>query len=298
MSKKWDGVFCALWTPTDAAGHLLKDELKTNLEFIRRNGTHGILALGSTGEFLHLDLAARKHFLEQVMANAGSLRVLVNISDIRPGAVAELARFARTIGAEGVAILPPYFFPVSQADLTEFFVRAGEAAQLPVFLYNFPERTGNRISLETVAAVADRIRLAGVKQSGAEFEYHRPLAQLGREKNFVVFSGSDTHLPEAMELGAVGCVSGLSNAVPDLVVKIFQAVKAGQPGHASVVIERMRTIGTLVEQLEFPANVAAIMEARGLSPGHPKTIVSPATKARSDKLLAEFRRLFREWNLI
>jgi 4-hydroxy-tetrahydrodipicolinate synthase len=298
MATKWEGVFCALWTPTDENGRLLRGELKSGLDFLRQKKVHGLLPLGSTGEFLHLDLPARKKFLEEVMLQADGLRVLANISDIRPGVVAELGRFAREVGAEAVSILPPYFFPVAQADLVEFFVRAGEAAQIPVFLYNFPERTGNRIALETIATVADRIPLAGIKQSGGEFEYHRALVQLGRERNFVVFTGSDTRLPEAMALGVTGCVSGLSNAVPEYVLEIFHAVQAGEPGRAAAAMERMRTIDALVEQLEFPLNVAAIMEARGFSPGHPKSLVAAQTRVRYQKLVGDFRQLFLDWKLV
>jgi 4-hydroxy-tetrahydrodipicolinate synthase len=254
-----------------------------------------LLALGSTGEFLHLDMPTRKAILDQAVASG--LPVLANISDIRPKTVAELGQSAKWAGAAAVSILPPYFYPMAQEDLVEFFVRAGEAAQLPVFLYNFPERTGNRIELETVAAVADRIDLAGVKQSGAEFGYHKDLVQLGREKNFVVMTGSDTRLPEAMQMGVTGCVSGLSNAVADLLVAIFAAVKAGDPERAGTAIDQMRKLGTLVEQLEFPLNVAAIMQARGLTPGHPKTIVSVATQRRYQKLVEDFRRLFQEWKI-
>ncbi len=296
MAIKWEGIFCALWTPMDRNGRLLSTELKTHLEFLCSKGIQGILALGSTGEFLHLDLPARKAILQHAVSS--KLPVLANISDIRPKVVAELAQFAKWAGAAAVSILPPYFYPVAQEDLVEFFVRAGEAAQLPLFLYNFPERTGNRITLETVSAVADRIDLVGVKQSGAEFDYHKALVQLGREKNFVVLTGSDTRIPEAMKMGVTGCVSGLSNAVADVLATIYAGVKAGTPEQAATAIEQMRTIGALVDQIEFPLNVAAIMQARGLSPGHPKSIVSVATQRRYQKLVEDFRSLFLEWKLI
>ncbi|MBM3832314.1 MAG: dihydrodipicolinate synthase family protein [Verrucomicrobia bacterium] len=294
MPIKWAGIFCALWTPTDRNGRLLSTELKTHFEFLRRHGVHGLLALGSTGEFLHLDLPLRKEVLGQAVTSG--LPVLVNISDIRPKVVAELGQSAKWAGAAAVSILPPYFFPMAQEDMVEFFVRAGEAAQLPVFLYNFPERTGNRISLETIASVADRIDLVGVKQSG-EFDYHKDLVRLGQEKNFVVLTGTDTRIPELMQLGVAGCVSGLANAVPDLAVSIYNAVKAGTPDRAETAIERMRRIGTLIEQLEFPLNVAAVMQARGLTPGHPKTVVSVASQRRYQKLVDELKRLFQEWKL-
>lgn len=295
MAINWEGVFCALWTPTDSEGALLKRELRENIQFLQDRGIRGLLALGSTGEFLHLDLPQRKAFLECVRAEAGDLPVIANISDVRAAAMAELAHFAKLTGCAAVALLPPYFYPVAQADLVEFFARAGEAAQLPLFLYNFPERTGNRIALETVAAVAERAHLAGVKQSGAEFEYHARLVELGRAKNFVVLTGSDTRLPEAMAMGVAGCVSGLSNAVPEPIVEIFEACRAGEPQRAALAIERMRRIGEHVERLEFPLNVAAIMEARGRPVGHPKSCVSPATRARYQQLVAALRGLLADW---
>ena len=293
-----EGILPALWTPTDADGRLLESELKDNLRFLVANQVHGLMALGSTGEFVQLEPTTRMRVLEVAVANEGGLPVLANISDVRPRIVAELGRFARRCGAAAVSVLPPYYFPVAQVDLVEFFVRAGEAAQLPLFLYNFPERVGNRITLETIAAVADRVPVAGFKQSGAEFDYHRALVQLGREKNFAVFTGADTALPAAMALGCAGCVSGLANAVPDLMVEVFAAVRTGQLTDTFPAANRMKELGTLADQLEFPLNIAAIMEARGLPTGKPKSIVSPATEARYERLVRECQGRFREWKVI
>ena len=298
MVNHWQGILPALWSPTDTDGKVLGEELRNNVRFVIERGVHGLLALGSTGEFLQLDPGQWRRLLEITLETAGSLPVVVNISDIRPKIVAERAEFARNAGAAAVTVLPPYFFPVPQLDLVEFFVRAGEVAKLPLFLYNFPERTGNRIALETVAAVADRIELAGIKQSGAEFDYHKELISLGHEKGFVVVTGSDTRLEEAMNLGVAGCVSGLSNAVPELTVEIYNAVKQGDRARASIATQRMQSLGKLVERIEFPFNVSAIIEARGQSVGHPKTIVSTDTQSRYQTLVEEFRTLFREWNLI
>jgi len=295
MKKISEGILAALWTPTDAAEQIIVSALKQNLAFLKRQRVHGILALGSTGEFLRLETAQRKRLVELVMAHADGLPVIVNVSDTRPSAVAESARFAKQAGASGVALLPPWFFPIPQADLVEWFVRAANATDLPFFLYNFPERTGNRIAPETVAAVADRVPLAGIKQSGAEFAYHETLIKLGREKNFAVFTGSDTRIAEAMQLGASGCIGGLANGVPDLMVHIYESVKGGKPKEAAESTERIKAVGKLVEQLEFPLNVAALMEARGLVPGFPKFVVSPEMQQRYRRLIEELRAALQSW---
>lgn len=292
-----DGVFAAVWTPTDTHGHLLEGDLVANVQWLVDKGIHGLLPLGSTGEFLQLEVAQRKRVLELTLEQARGLPVIAHVGDVRPRVVAELGRFARRAGACAIAALPPYFYPVADADLTEYFVRAAEAAQLPLVLYNFPERTGNRVSLRVVAAVAERVPLAAVKHSGSDFEYHRSLAQLGRERGFVVFSGSDTRLPEAMALGAAGCISGLANAVPESIVDIFEAVRAGKPELVTAPVEFMRAMEALAGQIAFPLNIAAAMEARGQRVGAPKSIVSPATQTRYAALVTQFRKLYEAWKL-
>lgn len=298
MSSRWEGLFCALWTPTDESGRLLGKALEQNLEFIKSRGVQGLLALGSTGEFLRLDPAERRRVMEMVAKLAHPLRLMFNISELRPKAVAELGACARDLGAEAISLLPPYFFPLAQEDLVEFFVRAAEAAQLPLFLYNFPERTGNRIALETIAAVADRVQVVGVKQSGAEFSYHGPLVELGRQRGFVVLTGADTHLPAAVAMGVAGCVSGLSNAVPELVSQSLRDAMQGRPAGPGSAAERLQILSERLSAVAFPMDVAGCMEARGLEVGTPKITVSPATRKRYEAFVDDLRNLFREWNLL
>lgn len=272
-------------------------ELKRQVEYFRRNKVAGLLPLGSTGEFVHLELNERKQFLKTVADLAQDLPLIVNISDVKPKAVFEMAGLAREVGAAAVSVLPPYFFSVAQADLVEFFVRAGEAAKIPLFLYNFPERTGTRIDLETVQAVAGRIELAGVKQSGAEFSYHRELAELGKRMGFDVLTGSDTRLPEAMGMGVSGCVSGLSNALAEVLVPLFEAVRSANTAEVDRLQGKMAQVAGVIDRLEFPRNVAAVMEARGFCPGAAKAVTSPRTDQTYRELVKELREIIGAWNL-
>src|SRR5437763_14056073 len=101
-----------------------------------------------------------------------------------------------------------------------YFLHVADEVGLPVMLYNFPELTGKRIDLPTIAAFADRAPMCAIKQSGGEFAYHADLVALGREKHFAVMSGADTRLPEVFALGAAGCIGGLVNIVPELMITI------------------------------------------------------------------------------
>lgn len=291
------GIFAALWLPTDSDGNLLRDDLARNLAFLKRHRISGVLALGSTGEFPQFDLGQRKAALATVAELAAPLPVIANVSDIRPKAVAELGKFARELGLPAIAVMPPGFFPSTQDDILSHFLHAADSSGLPTFLYNFPELTGTRINLETAAAFADRARMAGIKQSGREFDYHKQLIALGREKKFSVFSGSDTRLPEVFALGADGCIGGLVNMAPDLMVHLYRVCREGAPGGISPAFERLRQIGAVVDRLTFPLNVAAGMEARGLATGAPKAMVSPASAQLYREIVADLSESYRAWGL-
>lgn len=291
------GILAALWLPTDAEGNLLKHELADNIAWLKGKGVHGVLALGSTGEFPQMTVEQRKDAVSTVIECAAPLPVIVNISDIRPKAVAELGRHSRAAGAAAVAIMPPGFYPSTQDDVLAHCLNAADSSALPTFLYNFPELTGTRINLETVAKFADRADMAGIKQSGGEFEYHKELIALGKEKGFVVFSGSDTRLPEVLQLGAVGCIGGLVNIVPELMLHLYHVCKEGAPGDINPACERVKYTGATVDRLTFPLNVAAGMAARGLSVGEPKATVSPESKIIYDGIVKDLGAAFAEWGL-
>lgn len=291
------GIFSAQWIPTDASGRIDRASLASHLEFEKRAGINGVLALGSTGEFPHFTVDERKLVLATVAELAKPLTVFANITDIRPKAAIELGRFAKSLGIPAVALMPPVFFPVSQADMLAYFLHVAEHVGLPVMLYNFPELTGKRIDLATVAAFADRAPMIGIKQSGGEFDYHKELIPLGREKGFAVMSGADTRLSEVFKLGGAGCIGGLVNIVPELMVHLYRVCAENKPGDVSPAAERMKEVGQIIDQLTFPLNVAAGLEARGLKPGVPKTIVSAESRALYEKIVREFRVRFAEWNL-
>jgi dihydrodipicolinate synthase/N-acetylneuraminate lyase len=286
------GIYSAQWIPTDASGKLDRASLASHIAFERRAGIGGILALGSTGEFPHFTLDERKQTLAILAELAAPLPVIANITDIRPRAAIELGRYAKTLGVAAVALMPPVFFPVSQADMLAYFLHVAEGVGLPMILYNFPELTGKRIDLPTIAAFADRAPMSAIKQSGAEFDYHKELIPLGREKGFVVMSGADTRLPEVFGLGAAGCVGGLVNIVPELMVAIDRICRRGEPGDHQPAAAAMAELGRIIDQLTFPLNVAAGLEARGLHPGAPKTIVSAESRALYSKIVAELGALF------
>jgi 4-hydroxy-tetrahydrodipicolinate synthase len=290
MSFLFEGIFGAAWTPTDAAGELVIDALKRNLAFMARGGIHGFFVLGTTGEFIHLSTDLRKKVLETIIAAEPKLPSVANISHTNPRVVADLGRHAKQAGAVAIALLPPWYFPLSEDDLVEFFVRGAEAAQLPLVLYNFAERTGKKLTPSLVRKVAARAKVIGLKQSCGAMTDHTVFAEIGREFGFNVLTGSDTHLPDAMAAGAKGCIGGLVNILPAELVSIYNGVLARKD--ISREAARVRQVGEIMDTLEYPNCLAAAMEARGLEPGVPKTILSPASQKKYEAIRDRLAKIF------
>lgn len=291
------GIYSAQWLPTDSGGRLDRASLAAHIAFEKRAGIDGVLGLGSTGEFPHFSLDERKAILEALAEIAAPLPVIANITDLRPRAAIELGRFAKSLGLPAVALMPPSFFPMAQEDILAYLLQVADAVDVPVMLYNFPELTGKRLDLPTIAAFADRAPMCAIKQSGGEFDYHRELIALGREKNYVVMTGADTRLTEAFALGAAGCTGGLVNIVPELMLHIHRSCTAGRPAEATVSAARMVALGRVIDQMAFPPNVGAGLAARGFSPGVSKSILSAHSQRLAAKIETELRALFVEWGL-
>jgi dihydrodipicolinate synthase/N-acetylneuraminate lyase len=92
-------------------------------------------------------------------------------------------------------------------------------------------------------------------------------------------------------------VSGLANAVPEVVVALYGAIQRAEGDAARLAASRLRELCQHMMAVEFPLSVAAAMEARGRPVGSPKTLLSLATRARYEWLVADLRTLYRAWEL-
>lgn len=292
------GVIAALWVPTDAKGKLMKAAVARHIDWLASKGVYGILVLGSTGEFCRFTLPERKKLLAGIAeANDGKLPLLANVSSMRVDENVALGQEAKALGYKGVTLMTPWFYPLSQEDLLEHLLACADGIDLPAYLYNFPERTSIRIGPWVVEEFAKRANMAGIKQSGAEFDYHKELIALGKKYDFSVLSGFDTRMPEVYTLGAKGTIGGLVNMVPEFMVQIYKSFYEGKKADVETLAARLKEVGRIIDQTTFPVNVAYGLEARGFEPGVSKIPLSQKTIALREKIVSELRARFDEWGL-
>ncbi len=287
------GVYAALATPrrqnlaepNDAA-------FLDYLDIVSRAGVNGLVLFGSTGEFVHFDVDGRMHTLNLAMKRS-RVPVLVNVSHSTLDGALVLADDAIDRGAAGILVMPPYFYKYEDGDLEEFFLRfAGSVdGRIPVYLYNLPQYT-NPISPPLLERLLSSGQFAGIKDSSADWDLFQHLARLRSECRFQLLAGNEKiYLRQQLERGTDGIVSGVSAALPELLLSVDRAIQAHN-------LERARKLDVYVQEFleridRFPATVG-IKQAASSRGWHLEHFAVPPGTAQSSEL-TRFRDWLKEW---
>lgn len=224
------------------------------VRFLEERGADGIFACGTTGEGILLRTEERKR-VAVVLRAAVRGQLIVHCGAQTTAETVALAAHAGEISADAVAVIPPPYFPLDADALTAHLLAAAEAcAPLPFYIYAFTARSGYPVPLEVVARVRDGARnLAGLKVSESPFPQVEPFLDLG----LPVYVGSEPLIPAAMARGALGAVSGLAAAFPEVVRDALDAPDAAAEA-------RLRTLRSTMERHPFIASVKHVLRRRGL----------------------------------
>jgi dihydrodipicolinate synthase/N-acetylneuraminate lyase len=248
-------LLAASVTPLRDGGARLDEEaVEPLVRFLIDGGVDGIFALGTTGEGVLLSVPERRTAAERFReVRAGML--IVHCGAQSTADTVALAGHAATIGADGVAVIPPPYYPLGDDALVEHFVAAASAcAPTPFYLYAFAARSGYPLPVAVVERVRERVEnLAGLKVSDAPFERVQPFLGLG----LPVYVGAERLIPEALAAGAAGAVSGLASAYPEAVAEV---VRRPDPEGA----ERLDALRRGIEHYPFQAALKQVLRARGV----------------------------------
>jgi dihydrodipicolinate synthase/N-acetylneuraminate lyase len=217
MGMTLHGTVAAVVTPLrDAGGRLDEDAIGGLAAFAAAGGCDGVLVAGTTGEGILLTADERRALAERwIDAAPAGLDVAVHVGAQTTAESVALAEHAAQAGAAAVAVIGPPYYAFDEAELEAHFGAVIAAcAPTPAYVYEFRARTGYAIP----PAIVERLRdahpsLTGMKVSDRTFDEVRPYLLDGLD----VFIGSEPLIPQGMDAGAKGAVSGLATAFPDLV---------------------------------------------------------------------------------
>ncbi|NKL98150.1 dihydrodipicolinate synthase family protein [Rhizobium leguminosarum] len=211
---------------------------------VRRQVAAGnnIMCAGTNGDFSALTHGEKVKLLEEVVDEVGGkVDVIVNAGMPATFETLQLAKEFDRIGVAGIAVITPFFIACAQDGLIRHFSTVADAVNTPVYLYDIPARTQNHIEPETARKLATHGNIAGIKDSGGAQETLAAYLQVSKEvEGFEVYSGPDHLVLWSLQNGAAGCISGLGNAMPDVLAGIVGGFNSGNIAEA----ERQQEIYT------------------------------------------------------
>ncbi|WP_113407084.1 4-hydroxy-tetrahydrodipicolinate synthase [Rhizobiales bacterium] len=222
MTKKFRGVYTVMITPLDEHGAVDLKALAAFTDWQVRQGIHGLIPLGSTGEFLSLSEEERDGVARTVIETvAGRVPVLIGAGAEDTRECVRLSRKAEAMGADGVMIIPPFYSTPTDDELVHHYRTIASAISIPIMVYNNPATANVDLKPELVARIAEIDGCDYIKESTLEVTRVRDIIRLAGD-NMTVFGGILGF--ESFVMGAQGWVAVASNIAPGPMARIFELV--------------------------------------------------------------------------
>ncbi len=229
------GSMVALVTPMKADLSLDWPALKKLVDWHIEQGTHGIVAVGTTGESATLNMAEHKEVVQFVVEQAaGRVPVIAGTGANSTQEAIELTQSAKEAGADACLLVAPYYNKPTQEGLYQHHLAIAKAVDIPQILYNVPGRTAVDMLPETVARLSTVENIIGIKEATGDMNRLQEILSLV-DSSFILLSGDDETAVEFMKLGGIGEISVTANVVPALTAKMCELAIEGRVEEAQEI---------------------------------------------------------------
>ena len=236
------GSIVAMVTPMREDGSVDWERLRGLVNWHVEQGTHGIVAVGTTGESATLGFEEHDSVVREIVAVADKrIPVIAGTGANSTEEAIRLTRDAKRDGADACLLVTPYYNKPPQEGLYRHYTAIADAVDVPIILYNVPGRTGCDMVPETVARLAEHPRIVGVKEAYGTVERIRALIDLNLQ-DFAIYSGDDLTACESILAGCHGDISVTANVAPAKMAAMCQAAVDGD-------VDRARALNAELEPL-------------------------------------------------
>jgi dihydrodipicolinate synthase/N-acetylneuraminate lyase len=219
------GMVIPLPTPFLENGELDERVLEELVSFYVRAEVNALFVAGSFGQGPAMNIEQRKRVTEIVVARiAHQIPVMIHVGAVDPYTSIELAVHARSLDADAVAIVGPYYYSDhSEFEIIEHFRMVDAEAKLPILVYNNAEYSGYKIPPAMMARLVEAVpRIFGMKLAkGTIAEAQRYLRAI--ERQFSIFAPPQNAFPGVL-VGIRGTISPVLSAFPELGIQLFRAI--------------------------------------------------------------------------
>jgi len=262
------GSIVALATPMLEDGAIDWDALANLVDYHLEQGTHGIVAVGTTGESATLDHDEHRQVIRFVVDRVHNrIPVIAGTGSNSTRESLELTRHAREVGADAALLVAPYYNKPTQEGLYQHFRTLAEEVHLPQILYNVPGRTGCQIGLETAERLSHLSTVVGIKDATGDLGRAMALVRACGER-MDVLSGEDGIALPLMLIGGKGCISVTANVAAGTMAAMCEAALAGDVARARALDDELAPLHQALFREANPIPVKwALYETGRMGPG-------------------------------
>ena len=253
------GSIVALITPMLDDGAVDYAALRRLIDWHIQEGTDCICVVGTTGESPTVTVEEHCEIIRvSVQQAAGRVPIMAGCGANSTKEAIELAKFAKSVGANCQLQVVPYYNRPTQEGLFQHFNAIAQAVDLPMVLYNVPGRTVADMAHDTVLRLAQVPGIVGIKEATGNIERAQWLIKEA-PAGFAIYSGDDPTAVALMLCGGHGNVSVTANIAPRLMHELCVAALAGDPRAAMDIQRRLLPLhkGLFVEANPIPVKWAA-----------------------------------------
>ena len=266
---KVTGIIPPVITPFDENGEPDLDAYGRLLDFLLEH-VHGIYPLGTYGSGPLMPKEMRIELAEFVIKKVGGrVPVIMHIGSADTNTAVELAQAAEKAGADAVASIVPFYYGYDEHCLTEHFTRILESVDIPFYVYNNPGMGNNTITPKILATLAER-GLKGIKDSSFDILTFYAFMRAVKNEDFDFIIGTEALLVPAVVAGANGCVSGVANTFPELMVQLWNVAVAGEMDKAMELQQKVNGIREIMHLSNSIISMHAMLQVRGIDGGIPR----------------------------
>src|SRR4051794_15464566 len=241
--SEFRGSYTVTITPFGADGSAFDaDAFRRFLDWQFEVGVPGVIVLGTTGEFLSVTDDERTQIVETAVRHVdGRIPVLVGTMNAHTPNAVRYSREAEALGADGLMILPPYYFTPTEDEIFNYYRAICEAVSLPIMLYNNPFTSNVDMSAKLVARLTRGLEnIRYIKEASMDVARVYDIIE---ETDGVMNVFAGERIVESFLLGAVGYVNPYGNYIPRASHRIWDLLVAGQ-------IEDAKRIQRLIGKLD------------------------------------------------
>jgi len=287
-------VITAMATPFNEYNQLNMDSLRRLIIHLIRHNSSALLVTGTTGESPVLSATERLRIWETAVDFAGPLiPVIASVGTNNTRTTLHNIKLAEEAGVDALMLVTPYYNKPTQEGLIAHFKQAAGSTDLPILLYQVPDRTGVSFELETLAELMKEKNIVGLVDASDNPDFIARLKQIA-PPHFSLYTGNDEHYLDTLKAGGNGVVSVASHVVGKQMDQIFELFEKGWLPETEALNTRLQPVYEALLKDSNPAPLKAILNRIDLPVGSLRLPLVPLDMFEADELYEQIRMLLDE----